>query len=131
MIAVDTNVLVRFLVSDDPAQAALAAAALDACSIEDPAFVSREVAIELFWVLERVYGLSRNDTAETLANLLRASRIAFENAHRVAAALSGTLASGLDFADQLIAFAARDQGASTTLTFDKRAAKIEGMTLLA
>lgn len=130
MIAVDTNVLVRFLVRDDPTQAAQAAAAFDACSTENPAFVSREVALELFWVLERVYGLSRNDTAETLANLLRASRITFENADRLAAALLGTVTSGLDFADQLIAFAARDHGASTTLTFDKRAARIDGMTLL-
>jgi predicted nucleic-acid-binding protein len=53
VIALDTNVLVRFLVQDDPSQAHLAGEIIDQLTEEAPGFVSREVLIELVWVLER------------------------------------------------------------------------------
>ncbi len=126
----DTNVLARFLIQDDSVQGDLAAKAINTCTADDPAFVAREVAVELFWVLERAYKIPRRQVAELLHNLLRASRIVFENDSQIALALEGTRAQGHDFAGQLIAIAARQKGAAYTLTFDKRAAKIAGMQLL-
>jgi predicted nucleic-acid-binding protein len=130
LIALDTNVLVRFLLRDDPAQSDLAAKAINVCTIDDPAFIAREVTVELFWVLERAYKIPRRDIATLLQNLLRASRLRFENDASIAFALQGILEKGHDFADQLIAFAGSEIGAKFTLTFDKRAAKIGGMLLL-
>ena len=47
-VALDTNVLVRLLVNDDPAQAEQAAALIDASAA---CFVPITVALELEWVL--------------------------------------------------------------------------------
>jgi len=59
MIALDTNVLVRYLVRDDAEQAEAARALLESLTTDRPGYVCREVAVELVWVLERAYGFSR------------------------------------------------------------------------
>ena len=56
MTAVDTNVLVRYLVNDLPEQAQAARELLNGLSPEEPGFVCREVLLEVVFVLER--GLS-------------------------------------------------------------------------
>ncbi|MDE2906398.1 MAG: PIN domain-containing protein, partial [Acidobacteriota bacterium] len=53
MIALDTNVLVRYLVDDDPEQAETARALLASVTPTRPGFVCREVMVELVWVLRR------------------------------------------------------------------------------
>ena len=59
MIALDTNVLVRYLVRDDAEQAEAARALLESLTADRPGYVCREVAVECVWVLERAYGYSR------------------------------------------------------------------------
>ena len=66
MIALDTNVLVRFLVQDDPEQARIATTLMDQLTDAAPGFVGREVLVELVWVLERAYGYQRADIAAAL-----------------------------------------------------------------
>ena len=61
MIALDTNVVVRFLVQDDPEQAALASEVISRLAVDAPGFVSREVMVELIWVLERAYRATRGE----------------------------------------------------------------------
>ncbi len=56
MIALDTNVLVRYQVCDDRPQAEAAQALLDSLTVECPGYLCREVTVELVWVLERAYG---------------------------------------------------------------------------
>jgi len=56
MIALDTNVLVRFLTQDDPGQGRLASTFIGSLTEANPGFVCREVLVELVWVLERSYG---------------------------------------------------------------------------
>ena len=63
MIAVDTNVLIRYITQDVPAQAAIAERLLDSLTNDGPGFVGREVAIEIVWVLERSYEFSRTQVA--------------------------------------------------------------------
>jgi predicted nucleic-acid-binding protein len=58
MIALDTNVLVRFLAQDDDAQFQIAADLIEGCTSDAPGYVCREVMIELIWVLERSYRYS-------------------------------------------------------------------------
>ena len=70
MIALDTNILVRFLVDDDAEQVQAARTLLESLTAERPAFICREVMIELVWVLERAYGLPRDRIAAVLEGLI-------------------------------------------------------------
>ena len=69
MIALDTNILVRYLVRDDEKQAEAARTLLESLTIEQPGFVCREVIVELVWVLERSYKCSRDRIATVLEQL--------------------------------------------------------------
>ena len=130
MIGLDTNVLVRFLVQDDPGQGAAARDLMSRCTEEQPGFLCREVLVELVWVLERAYRFSRAEIAETLDGLLAAEELVIEAAD--AAALSAELYrnGSVDFSDLMIAAAAGRAGCQTVYSFDRRAARYDGITLL-
>lgn len=130
MIALDTNVLVRFLTQDDPAQAQLANDLIGKLTPGSPAFVCREVMIEVVWVLERAYRFDRQTIAQALDAVLEAVELQIENADRVGLALSRYRHGGPGFADQMIALAGRDAGAATCYTFDKQAGTLVESTLL-
>ncbi|MGY6548917.1 MAG: PIN domain-containing protein [Roseinatronobacter sp.] len=130
MIALDTNVLVRFLVQDDPAQAQLADGLIAQLSDAAPGFIGREVLVELVWVLERAYGHARADIAAALDGLLAATELLVETAEDVGPAVERYRAGGFDFADLMIAAAARRAGARRLVTFDRRAARLPGVALL-
>ncbi len=131
MIAVDTNVLVRFLVQDDPAQAKAATQLFDRLTDDDPALLLREVVMETVWVLERAYKVSRDGIAAALDGLLESREIEMEDAEIIAQAIERYRSGGPGFADHLIALQAKGQGARTLVTFDARAAKLPEATLLA
>lgn len=130
MIALDTNVLVRFLVQDDPLQAQLATKVIDQLTDDAQGFVSREVLIELVWVLERAYRLGRTEIASALDGLLSATELNIEGSDEVAPALELYRNDGFGFADLMIAAAARRAGASELVTFDRKAARLAGVRLL-
>jgi predicted nucleic-acid-binding protein len=130
MIALDTNLLIRFLTQDDAKQAALAGAAVESLTADAPGFVSREVLVELVWVLERAYRYRRADIVRALEGLLSAVELVVEESDDVGSALDLYLDRGFVFADLMIAAAARRVGADTLLTFDRRAAGLDGVTLL-
>ncbi len=130
MIALDTNVLVRFLVQDDPLQAQLATKVIDQLTDDAQGFVSREVLIELVWVLERAYRLGRTEIASALDGLLSATELNIEGSDEVAPALELYRNDGFGFADLMIAAAARRAGASELVTFDRKAATLPGVRLL-
>jgi predicted nucleic-acid-binding protein len=128
-VALDTNVLVRFLVQDDPGQAALAGAVMAGLNVEAPGHVCREVLVELVWVLERAYGRSRAEVAGALEGLLAAPEIALEADDDTATAILRYRDEGQGFADLMIAAAAGRAGVPL-VTFDRSAARIAGVTLL-
>ena len=130
MIGLDTNVLVRFLVQDDAGQGALAAGLLARCTEDNPGFVGREVLVELVWVLSRAYNFPTGKIAEVLDGLLSAEELVVESPDAVALAAERFRAEGADFADQMIAAAAQSAGCEVTFTFDRRAARHPGITLL-
>lgn len=130
MITLDTNVLVRFLVQDDPLQAQLATKVIDQLTDDAHGFVSREVLIELVWVLERAYRLGRTEIASALDGLLSATELNIEGSDEVAPALELYRNDGFGFADLMIAAAARRAGASELVTFDRKAARLPGVRLL-
>lgn len=130
MIALDTNVLVRFLVQDHPEQARLAGEIIDQLSDEAPGFISREVLIELVWVLERAYRLGRDEIAAALDGLLTSTELQIEGSDDVGSAVELYRNDGFGFADLMIAAAARRVGATQLVTFDRKAARLPGVRLL-
>ena len=131
MIALDTNVLVRYLVADDERQAEAARLLLEGLTAERPGFVCREVIVELAWVLQRAYGFSRDRIAKVLVDLAATENLEVEAAEDVARAALSYRQGGAGFSDLMIVAAAERAGADTLYTFDRKAAQLEGVTLLA
>lgn len=130
MTGLDTNVLVRFLVQDDAAQAKAALDLMATFTEAEPGFICREVLIELVWVLERAYELPRPDVSQVLDGLMEARELVIEAADRVAIAVDRYRKGGPGFADQMIALAGQGAGCQATVTFDRKAAVLPGMSLL-
>jgi len=130
MIALDTNVLVRFLTQDDPGQGRLASTFIGSLTEANPGFVCREVLVELVWVLERSYGFGREEIARTLEGLLSASELILETADDVGAIVELYEAEGYGFSDLMIRQAARRAGAGALKTFDRKAARLDGVDVL-
>ncbi|MFO1210475.1 MAG: type II toxin-antitoxin system VapC family toxin [Amaricoccus sp.] len=130
MIALDTNVLLRFLVEDDPHQPEVAADLMSRLTEDEPGFVCREVVLELAWVLERTYRVSRSRIARVLGSLAATNTIVIETADDVAAAVAAWREGGAGLGDLMVAAAARRAGARTLVTFDRKAARIPGVSLL-
>jgi predicted nucleic-acid-binding protein len=118
-ITVDTNVLVRSVVLDDPDQARMAAQAL-----RDAELVALSVSslCELFWVLNSVYRLKRQEIFTAILLLIDADNVVVDRP-AVEAGLA-FLEAGGDFADGLIAFEGRWMGGKTFVSFDKRAVSL-------
>jgi predicted nucleic-acid-binding protein len=129
VIGLDTNVLVRFLTQDDLEQARLASAAMDQLTPERPGLICREVLVELVWVLERSYKFGRADISAVISGLLATSDLVVEGADAVAGILSLYEFEGFGFSDLMIRAAAQRLGAMTVLTFDRKAAALEGMLM--
>ena len=130
MIALDTNVLLRFIVREDEEQAEAAETLLKRLTLEEPGFICREVLVELVRVLERYYRFERDQIATVLNELVVVAAVEIECASDVAEAAGGYRRGGADFADRMIAAAARRAGAVPLYTFDRKAARLPGVTLV-
>ena len=115
-LAVDTNVLVRAVVRDDPAQARAATKALANAEL---IAIALPCLCEFVWVLRRVYGFQPADAATAVRALLAAANVAM-NRPAVEAGLS-VLDAGGDFADGVIAYEGNWLGGKTFVSFDKKA----------
>ena len=126
MRGLDTNVLLRLILSDDAAQAKRAGRFAEAsCSADDPCRINRIVLVETAWVLQSGYGYSRQDVAAIIENILRTEIFTVENAAEAWSAIKSYRESGADFADCLIGTINRAQGFAETVTFDRAAAKLD------
>ena len=128
MIGLDTNVLVRLLTRDEPAQTARAEALLrQARDTGQILRIDAVVLVETVWVLQRAYRTARTEIAAVLAALL--DNAAFDIADRSAVETASRLfAEGrADFADCLIAARNEEAGCAFTATFDRGALEVPGM----
>ena len=130
MIALDTNVLVRYLVADDAKQAEAARVLLAGLTADRCGFVCREVAVELVRVLERAYRFPRDRISTVLEELAASEELKLEAVEDVARAADGYRRGAAGFSDLMIAAAARRSGAHPLYTFDRRAAELEGAELV-
>ena len=126
MIGLDTNVLARLFVDDDPRQARAARKFVgERCNEQNPAFVDRVALCELVWVLSYSHGYDRAEITGVVARLLGSQEILLEDADAVDAALRTFSSRNVDFADALIGEVNRARGCEATATFDRKAAKLQ------
>ena len=127
MIALDTNVLVRFLIEDDARQSTAAAALVErTVHSNDMLYVSGIVLCETVWVLTGTYRVPRLDVVKTLQDLLRAKHLTFDNRDRLARAIDSFAAGRGDFADYLIREDALLAGCASVATFDRELLREDG-----
>ena len=123
MIALDTNVIVRLIVGDDPRQVARARKLLS----DNDVYVSSGVLIETEWVLRRTYKLSDATMLKSLAGLLGLPNLTVPWPGRVAELLEA-FAAGMDFADAVHLMDAQSMGCANFAGFDdamrKKAARL-------
>jgi predicted nucleic-acid-binding protein len=130
MTGIDTNVLIRYLVEDDPEQARKATRFItNECSSEDPGFINRIVLCELVWVLETAYGYARENVALALEKILRTTQFKIEDHQEVWSSFR-EYQNGADFADSFIAAVNRRHGCERTATFDRKAGRRSGFSAL-
>ena len=130
MIGLDTNVLVRMLVMDDPLQTAKVQTLMQSLTPEEPGFISQVVLVELFWVLSSRYNYSRAQVSNTFDLLLRAVGLRIEHHDAVWNAIGTYRNTKADFPDCLIERIGAATGCTHTLTFDVESSKRTGMQLL-
>jgi predicted nucleic-acid-binding protein len=119
VIALDTNVLVRFLVEDDPSQTEKASRVLQrALDSNSSCFVSDVVMCEVVWVLESSYKFRRTEISQVLGRLLRATHLTFSSIEQLARSLDAYRTGRGGFADYLIREHARAHGCEAVATFD-------------
>ena len=124
MIGADTNVLVRYLVQDDPKQSALANQWIDSIHHKkESIFINQIVFCELIWVLQGPYEIEKKILINTLEKILLAKQFEIESKDEIWQALSEFKAHAVDFADALIGVKNEMAGCRTTVTFDQKAFK--------
>lgn len=131
MIAVDTNVLVRLVVGDDPKQGRAAQRLLlQARRSGESVYVADAVLCELVWVLTSRYKLNRTACASALEALLDVELIEVEGAAALESAVRSYATGRGDFADYLIRERSRAAGATEIVTFDRALKGEEGFRVI-
>ncbi len=131
MIGLDTNVLVRYLVQDDPAQSAKAAQVFEhRLTARNPVFISVVALAETVWVLERSYRFSDTEIAAAIEAILQTNLVVVENEQEVFTAMIALKEGSGSFADALIAALSTRAGCSRIVTFDRKASRLPGFELL-
>lgn len=128
MIALDTNVLLRYLVQDGGEQAEIATTLIETgLSEAERGFVSLPVICETLWALGTTYKQPREQIREAVELLLAASQIEIEGPHIVQAAVAE---EKTDIVDAIIHYSGLAHGCANTVTFDRKFARLEGVKLL-
>ena len=130
MIGLDTNVLVRYIMQDEPSQSAKATTLVESLEVDRPGFIGVVSIVELYWVLTSCYDLTNDQVRQALGLLLRTRQIVVDRAEQVLRALKVFETGKADFADCLIERTAAAAGCEQTMTFDVSAARHAGMTLI-
>ncbi|MCY3597794.1 MAG: type II toxin-antitoxin system VapC family toxin [Rhodospirillales bacterium] len=127
----DTNVLLRLVVADEPEQTRAAVMAVrKAADTGTPLLLNLVVLCEFAWVLRRSYGYSRAEIANCIETIGNSPAVIFQDPVLVTEATQW-LRMGGDFADAIVAGLNRGLGADTTLTFDRTALKLDGFEAVA
>jgi predicted nucleic-acid-binding protein len=131
MKALDTNVLVRFLVKDDETQAEKVYTLFKQAETDKIYFyVPLLVVLETIWVLDSVYEIPRKEILDSINEILLMPILKFEAQTTIQRFIFLAGENKIDLSDVLIACAAKISGCERILTFDKRASKFELFELI-
>src|SRR5258708_3478811 len=131
MLGIDTNVVIRLVISDNAEQTGRARKLIEqALSREEPVLVSLLVLLECEWVLRSRYGFSRVALLSIFRALLEARELSFEDEPALEEALFHWKDSACGFSDCLIAADSRQLGCRATATFDGQGARLPGTVLV-
>ena len=120
MIALDTNVILRYLLRDDLKQAKKAKSLVERLDRDDErAYVSDVVLCEVVWVLRSAYGVRRDQVGAVLRQLIAARQLTFDSTDRLLRAIRAFDTGKGDFADYVIREHGRDAGCEGVRTFDE------------
>jgi predicted nucleic-acid-binding protein len=126
MIGLDTNVLIRHIMQDDPVQSPLASKLIDGLSPENSGGIATVTIVEVWWVLERSYQIGKPERIKLIEDMLDTEDFTFFDAELVRSALNRAK-TGADFADAIIVESSTKAGCPTIATFYAKAAKHAGM----
>lgn len=124
MIAIDTNILVRYITQDDDAQSKAAENLLAKYSNKfQSIFINNIVMCELVLVLEKGYSYNQEQIASTIRIILSTEEFAFEHHNVLWLTLEDYELKKIDFSDSLISKLNQHLGFRQTFSFDKTAIK--------
>ena len=130
MPALDTNVLVRYLIADDKKQFETARQFIEEAITNETLFIPVSVSVELEWVLRSLYEVKKAMIITTFNRLLESREIEFQEESAIEIALSLYADNNADFADCLHIASAQTQGRVPLVTIDRKASRVEGAKLL-
>jgi predicted nucleic-acid-binding protein len=118
---------VRYLAQDDAVQARLATQLIERQPTEErPGFISLVTMVETVWVLDRVYGLSNREIAAAVERILQADTLLVQEQEAFTAMIALKTGAG-SFPDALIGALGEWAGCTATLTFDRKAKRLEAV----
>jgi len=127
MIALDTNLIIRYLTQDDAVQSRKATEIVERrLTTDTPGFVSIVAMVETVWVLERAYHLAAQEIAAAVERMLQIDVLLIEHEAEVFTAMIALKDGRGSFADALIAALGMRAGCEFTLTFDQKALRLAG-----
>jgi len=130
-VGIDTNVLLRLLVDDDPEQRTAVLAFGQGLGHNYAGFITLISLVEIDWALRKQYGYRKQESASALKRITQLRGVEVQSADAVVKAIRGVENGVGDFADVLIAHLCLDADCTHVVTLDqKAAARIPGMELL-
>jgi len=127
----DTNVLIRYLVQDDPKQARAAEKfIIQFANSEATLFIPISVTLESEWVLRSVYLFSKESIIEVFISLLETREMQFQDEASVERAIFLFREHNVDFADCLHVATAFTHDYLPMMSFDKQASRVEGIEVI-
>ena len=131
MKGLDTNVLIRYLVQDDPQQTRKAVGSIEQTTHSgEKLLLNLVVMCETVWVLESAYERTKSEIVAALRKILSTKQFAFQEKEILWRSLDEYAALPVDFADTVIGALNVKHGCSTTFTFDRSLRRLRGMTVL-
>lgn len=124
---IDTNVLVRYIVQDDPEQSKQATQFIQSTtsSEESLIFITGIVLCELVWVLETAYEYPKENIIQVLEKILKTRQFCIYQTEILWSCLHDYQHLNIDFADSYIAHLNAANECEYTVTFDKKAARLK------
>ena len=121
MIGLDTNVLLRLFVEDDPAQSNRARSFINAATADEPCVVNPVVLAEFAWTLARNFKRKRHEAARLIEGVLSMDDLYIPDRRAAERALAAYRKGKADFPDYLLAEINLELGCASTATFDPTA----------